>query len=583
VLLFGTLSVVLLLVSDQVRQQRVLTDLENLRQIADLRTEVALTHLWLEEYVSGDSAVEPAHIARHLEAAQHFYLALDGGLAETGSAILQEEDLVRLHSSLEEFRNLAIERRQGYEKRLSVGIGSLIDSQYDAVFEELLGSATGVEDALAAEARRHRERSRRLFLGIVAGWSFLVLLAVVASWSRERQRLQVEEVLEESRYRLLESQKMDAVGRLAGGLAHDINNYLAAIRGHTELVLLKPPEAERLRHKMRAVLRTVEKATQLLDRLLTFSRRRAPRLETVHLNELVLGLDKMLRPSLGETIRLELDLAEDLWWVAVDPGQVEQALVNLVMNARNAMPGGGTLQILTVNEAGEDPAGDRVRLTVSDQGCGIPEEALGKIFEPFWTTRKDQGGSGLGLAVVYGVVHQCGGRIDVASEVGVGTTFDLYLPRTTAPPPEAAAPSEGEELGGDATLLLVDDNAEFRAATASLLEGLGYQVVTAPDAERALATFRDLDHDVDVVLSDLVMPGMDGRELVERLRREKADLQVIFLSGHGEEVLRAHGLAVGDQHLAKGELTAARLDGLLRQMLEAPSSSIHVASGTLEP
>ena len=583
-LLFGSLSVVLLLSTDQLRQHQLSTDAESLLRLAHLRTEVALAHLWLEEYVSGDAEVQADQVRAHLEDAHRFLEELSAHLPRASKTLQEVETLSVL---LGEFNDLAIERRQGVEKRLPVGIGSALDREYDEVFERLLSHSTSIQEILEKEAAARRSRSRAIFLSITVGWSLLVLGAALGAWGREKQRKQSHLALEKSRLEVLESQKLDAVGRLAGGLAHDINNYLAAIRGHSELVLLAPPSPEKLQHKMRAVLRTVEKATALLDRLLTFSRRRPTIAQAVDLNRILRGLEKMMGPTLGESIRVDLRLAPDLPPVLGDPAQFEQMIVNLWMNARDAMmrPSGGPGQGLLTVETTHDTAEGRswVVLRVQDQGCGIPAEELEHIFEPFWTTRRDQGGSGLGLAVVYGVVQQSGGEITVQSASGHGTTFEIRLPKAPAsagtPEPEHI---QEEELGGDGVLLLVDDNEEFRSAIAALLEALGYQVIPAEDGHRALELFEHLDHDVDAVLTDLVMPGMDGHELVQHLRRHQADLPAIFLSGHGEEGLRKHGLDPNVVQLPKAEVSAHRMDGLLHELLQTPSSSVHVGNDRVE-
>jgi signal transduction histidine kinase/CheY-like chemotaxis protein len=573
----GSLAIALLLITEQAHHQRDQLNMENIQLVAWLRSEVALAGLSLENYVQGKAEASTESISKHLEAAQDALGALDIESKANGEVASGLKDL------LEAFRNLALERQQGFEKRLPVELCLAIKIQYQEAFEDLVARTVEVEAGLVEGATRHRSRFRLSFWGIVAGLSALILGAAVALVGRETQHRRQELELEKRDGRFFELQKMDSVGRLACGLAHDISNYLAAIRGHSELVLLRPPSPERLRHKMEAVVRTVGKATDLLDRLLAFSRHHSPDPQAVQLNALIIEMGKMIQPSLGENIELEFQISDDLWWVKIDQTQMEQVVVNLLMNARSAMPHGGIICLRTVNQPASGEVDDMVCLTVSDQGCGIPKDVQEKIFEPFWTTRKDRGGSGLGLAVVCGVVQQSGGFVVVRSQPGEGASFEISLPRCEAGRALAEEDFEGrEKLGGDATLMLVDDNEEFLSATAALLEGLGYQVATAPNAPRALELFRDLDHDVDLVLVDLVMPGMDGCELVERLRQVKADLQVLFLSGHDEEVIRTFGQKVGDLSLPKGQLTAAGLDGALRRALAGgASSSVHVGGSKL--
>ena len=332
---------------------------------------------------------------------------------------------------------------------------------------------------------------------------------------------------------------------------------------------------------MDAAIRTVVKASSLIDRLLAFSQRQAVEPEVVDLNRVLAGLEKMLRPSLGENVRIEKRLAEDLWHVLVDLSQTEQVIVNLLINARDAMPGGGMITLETANyrlpltgdrlpsETAARVGAEQVMLAVSDTGCGIAEHALDKIFDPFWTTKDKSAHSGMGLATVYGIVRQSGGRIHVTSKVGAGATFRIFLPRSSRRPAVAEAEKRaGEEVAieGCEKILLVDDNEEFREATRALLEGLGYRVAAAADGEQALEVFA-ADRELDLVLTDVVMPGISGTDLVDRLRRER-DVKAIFMSGYAENVTSRHGLEADDVHFIKKQFSSTSLARTIREVLD---------------
>ncbi len=425
----GLAAIVLLIVTDQVRQHTTQRDGEILRHLGRIEADTAIAHLWLEEYVTGD-AVDLKEISARLGDARR-----RADLLPPFDLPAEQKHVTRLRALLADFSLALEDRRHGFEKNLPVGIGSALDVEVDDLFTRILTEVGALEDLLRRRLDSHEIRWRRMLSGFVVALVLLISAGSSELWRRENARRQAEAELRVGREQVAQSQKLDAVGRLAGGLAHDINNYLAAIRGQSELVRKKAAtlEPERIEQKMEAVIRTVAKASDLLERLLTFSRRRETRPVRTQLNELAREIEEMMRPALGKTIDLRTELAGDLWEVEVDPGQFEQLLVNLLVNARDAMLEGGEIVIETRNR------GEEVVLAVSDEGEGIAEDQIQHIFEPFWTTRNavagggggggGGGGNGLGLAVVYGVVQQHGGRIEVESTLGRGTRFEIFLPR----------------------------------------------------------------------------------------------------------------------------------------------------------
>jgi signal transduction histidine kinase/ActR/RegA family two-component response regulator len=345
-----------------------------------------------------------------------------------------------------------------------------------------------------------------------------------------------------------QAQKMEAVGQLAGGVAHDFNNLLTVISGHAELLLMPGPPGRDQGESLKQILAASDRAANLTRQLLAFSRKQVMQPQPLHLNEVIGNCTKMLRRIIGEDLYLQCNYEPRLPLIQADVGMIEQVLVNLVVNARDAMPAGGKLIISTetvcINGAYpkthlEASAGDAVCLTISDTGTGIRPEILPRIFEPFFTTKETGKGTGLGLATVYGIVKQHQGWIEVASEPCKGTTFKIFLPPTSSPGPVAAAADpELKPEGGTERILLVEDDETVRRLTRMMLEKFGYQVQEAASGRDALAL---CEHDVkqmDLLLTDIVMPhGVNGRELADSLRARRSDLKVIFMSGYSGDAL----------------------------------------------
>lgn len=353
---------------------------------------------------------------------------------------------------------------------------------------------------------------------------------------------------------LAQSQKMNAVGQLAGGVAHDFNNVLQAIIGYSDLLLANHRPTDPSFQDIMQIKQNANRAASLVRQLLAFSRRQTLRPEVLNLNDRLYDLSMLLKRLLGERVELDLTHGRDLWFVKADVNQFEQVVVNLAVNARDAMPNGGKLAIRTSNVPAAEaarlavsgmPAADYVKIEVSDTGTGMTPEVMDKIFEPFFTTKEVGKGTGLGLSTVFGIVKQSGGFIDVDSKVGQGTTFAIYLPRhipTVEEKPEEAkaeaAKAPAADMTGQGTILLVEDEDPVRAVNARALTARGYTVLEAASGIEALQVIEERGESVDLVVSDVVMPEMDGPTLLGELRKLYPDLKVIFVSGYAEDAFR---------------------------------------------
>ncbi|HET7321819.1 MAG TPA: PAS domain S-box protein, partial [Longimicrobiaceae bacterium] len=362
---------------------------------------------------------------------------------------------------------------------------------------------------------------------------------------------------------LVQSQKMEAVGRLAGGVAHDFNNLLTAIKGFTELLLLDFDENDPRRSFITEIQGASNRAAGLTRQLLAFSRKQVLQPRVLDLNGSVTEIEKMLRRLIGEDVELITRPDPALGRVKADPGQMEQVLMNLVVNARDAMPDGGRLTVSTGNatlsaddippHAGEVVPGRFVVLSVQDTGTGMDEQTKGRIFEPFFTTKGQGKGTGLGLATVYGIVQQSGGFIEVESELGEGTTFRIALPRVeeAAEEQNAERPASGP-VSGTETVLLVEDEVAVRVLVRRVLDRAGYRILEASSGQAALDLLADTGARVDLLLTDVVMPGMSGRELADELTARTPGLPVLYMSGYTDEAIMHHGvLAEGVAFLEK--------------------------------
>ena len=351
---------------------------------------------------------------------------------------------------------------------------------------------------------------------------------------------------------LRQAQKMEAVGQLAGGVAHDFNNLLTAIIGHGDMMLAELSDPHPLRENLIEILKAGDRAATLTRQLLAFSRQQVMRPEVIAVNDVIGNVEKLLRRLIGEQIAIVTNLSATPDTVKVDPSQLEQVLVNLAVNARDAMPDGGTLTIATANadlsaqDAAQRPTvtpGHYVVLAVSDTGTGMDAETQARLFEPFFTTKPSGKGTGLGLATVYGIVKQSGGHIYVYSEPGHGASFKVYLPATSEPTTAAPAKTATPELiGGAETVLIVEDSAPVQTIARRILERIGYRVLLASTGEEALQLLERSDARPDLVISDVIMPGMTGPELCQELATRYPDIRVLFTSGYSSEAISRYGV-----------------------------------------
>ena len=379
------------------------------------------------------------------------------------------------------------------------------------------------------------------------------------------ERKQLEE-------QLLHAQKMQAIGQLAGGIAHDFNNLLTVIRGQAEMMGEEMLSSDPLSPRLEELERAAERATSLTRQLLAFSRRQVLQAKVIDLNSVVEDMNQMLARLIGENIELIFNPASGLWPVKIDPGQIEQVLMNLAVNARDAMPNGGRLIIETRNMSASKPGAtqipcvlgsDCVLLTVADTGHGMDEQTRARIFEPFFTTKQVGKGTGLGLSVVYGVVKQSGGQIRVESAPGDGTIFHIYLPRTEAFPEDKPHVSHGKMSGGTETILLAEDDEPIRHMLVMFLRNHGYHVLVASDGIQAEQLAQN--QKIDILLSDMMMPRMNGRDLARKVKKSVPGAKVILMSGHTEDPPSAdEGI-----HFLQKPFSMHALSSLLRDVVSA--------------
>jgi two-component system, cell cycle sensor histidine kinase and response regulator CckA len=392
------------------------------------------------------------------------------------------------------------------------------------------------------------------------------------------ERRQTQEALRKSEEQLRQWQRVEAIGRLAGGVAHDFNNLLMTIKGCSELLLNAFDRRDPRREEVEEILKAGERATSLTRQLLAFGRRQVLQPQVLDLNSLVINMDKMLRRLIGEDIQLVTVLDQELWSVKVDPGMIEQVIMNLAVNSRDAMPNGGKLTIETANIIHDENYASRhismkpgyyVMVAVSDNGCGMDKETQSHLFEPFFTTKEKGKGTGLGLSTVYGIIKQSGGNIWVYSEPSQGTTFKIYLPRVektaTVYKPKASSPTAP---GGTETILLVEDEEAVRTMVSKILRNKGYTVLEAAHSEEAFEISERHEGPIHLMVTDVIMPQMSGPELAERLAPRLPEMKVLYMSGYPDNTIVQHGVLEPGTAFLQKPFTLNALESKVREVLD---------------
>ncbi len=439
------------------------------------------------------------------------------------------------------------------------------DVSFHDTFERTYRRKDGTTLSVLTQDRILRDKSRQI-IGIRSAVEDIT------------ERRQTQEALRKSEEQLRQWQRVEAIGRLAGGVAHDFNNLLMTIKGCSELLLNAFDRRDPRREEVEEILKAGERATSLTRQLLAFGRRQVLQPQVLDLNSLVSNMDKMLRRLIGEDIQLVTVLDPELWSVKVDPGMVEQAVMNLAVNSRDAMPNGGKLTIETANIIHDEEYASRhvsmkpgyyVMVAVSDNGCGMDKETQSHLFEPFFTTKEKGKGSGLGLSTVYGIIKQSGGNIWTYSEPGQGTTFKIYLPRvekTARVYKPKAKPSMVP--GGTETILLVEDEEAVRTMVSKVLKNKGYTVLEAAHSKEAFEICEQNEGPIHLMVTDVILPQMSGRELAERLAPLLPEMKVLYMSGYPDNTIVQHGVLESGTAFLQKPFTLNALELKVREVLD---------------
>ena len=504
-------------------------------------------------------------------------------------AIEQSADLVLItdRAGVIEYVNPAFEVLTGYSREEVIGqTPRLLKSgqQSPQVYEELW--ATIISGNVFRGVLANRKKSGEIFYAeksitpVRDGDGRITHFISNDRDITERRRLEAQ---------LLQAQKMDAIGKLAGGVAHDFNNLLMVISSYAELMQNSLAPEHPLRRNVQEILTASRRAADLTRQLLAFGRKQMQSLQFLSLNGIIQEINKMLPHLLREDIQIVFLPGEHLGRVKADRVQIEQVVMNLAANARDAMPDGGKLTIETASVRVDEayvqqrhamvPVGDYVLLTVSDSGQGIPPECMTHIFEPFYTTKADGKGTGLGLATVYGIVKQSGGFVWVYSELGLGATFKIYLPTVEQQADEIPVfKPVAKSIGGHETVLLVEDEAALRQPAREFLASKGYSVIEATDGDDALRIAKNHTGRIDIMITDVIMPHMGGAQLAETLAIERPQMKVLFVSGYAENTILGHGPSDVMTRFLQKPFSLEELARKIRTVLD-PHTSAAAASG----
>jgi PAS domain S-box-containing protein len=493
-------------------------------------------------------------------------------LVENAHDIIYSQDLAGNYTSM----NKAGARITGYthEEALALNITQTVAPECLAKAREMLTAKLAGERVTAYEmdiiARDGHRITVEANTKLVYHDGVAIGIQGIARDVTERKQLEEQ---------LRQSQKMEAIGQLAGGVAHDFNNLLTAINGYSSLALQRLEDGHPIRSYLEEVKKAGDRAANLTRQLLAFGRKQILQPLAINLNDVVTDMNKMLRRLIGEDIELRAKLDPALKKIKADPGQIEQVLVNLVVNARDAMPEGGNLTIETATVELDQEYADRhadvlpgqyLMLAVSDTGTGMDEATRARIFDPFFTTKEKGKGTGLGLSTVYGIVKQSGGSIWVYSERGHGTTFKVYLPQlATAPTETEAVVVEPAPSGGSETILLVEDEDVVRTLAQKILEQSGYNVLAASRGAEAIRLCRQRTEPIHLLLTDVVMPETSGKEVADRVTEVLPGLRVLFMSGYTDEAIVHHGVLDTDIEFIQKPFTPAALVRKVREVLDS--------------